>query len=138
LNECEISQDVEKKLSFLIEQLNLATCPTNRRYSPNLLATASMWLSNSPSLYKQLLAEGFLSLPAIRHLKRISQALSVECGLSASAKAYLKTRAKNLSNYDKIVNLIFVEIYTAQRVEFQSGKLYGFENDSVTKKSSVL
>ncbi len=133
ISESEMDEAIEKKLLFLLEQMHLAIFPSNKRYSPALLAMASMWLSSSSSLYKQIIDEDILSLPSVRHLKRISKALSVECGLTSSAKAYLTSRGKNLSTFEKAVVLIFDEIYTAQRVEFQSGKLYGYENESVTK-----
>ena len=43
------------KVLFLREQLLLAFTPKNsRRYSSDLLATAVLWKTSSPSLYKQM------------------------------------------------------------------------------------
>lgn len=54
------------KVPFLREQLQLTT-QVQKRYSPELLATAAIWQMTSPSLYKTILQEGLLSLPSVRY-----------------------------------------------------------------------
>ena len=45
-----VDDDKEKKLDFLIDQLRLTFY--ERRYSPNMLATAMLWQNSSPALYR--------------------------------------------------------------------------------------
>jgi hypothetical protein len=122
------------KLLFLIEQLRLATIsPYTRRYSPSLLAFALMWENSSPSLYKQMLKENVLSLPSIRHLHNLSTTFSMDTGQTDSTHSYMAARVNLLPERERHVVLLIDEIYTAQRVEYQSGKLYGYESQQTTK-----
>ena len=51
----ELDEQLAKKVSFLQEQLKLSLSTSkNRRYSPDLLACATLWENTSPALYKQL------------------------------------------------------------------------------------
>lgn len=129
-----LDERTKGKLLFLVEQLRLATIsPHGRRYSPSLLALALMWENSSPSLYKQLLKENVLSLPSIRHLNSLSKTFCMETGLTGSTHSYMAARVKRLSERERHVVLLIDEIYTAQRVEYQSGKLSGYENQQTTK-----
>jgi len=132
--EFSLDESVNGKLLFLVEQLKLATMsPYRRRYSPSLLTLALMWENSSPSLYKQLIEENVLSLPSIRHLRTLSKAFSMDTGLTESTRSFLVARLKRLSERERHVVLIIDEIYTAQRVEYQSGKLSGYEGQQTTK-----
>ena len=85
------------KVLFLREQLLLAFTPKNsRRYSSDLLATAVLWKTSSPSLYKQMRSEGYLTLPGFGYLQRLTTSLNVETGLSQSTFTYLQARAERL------------------------------------------
>ena len=69
-NLCRIGERMEekhrRKFDFLIEQFSLLLKePKTRRFSSNLMATSILWHNISPSMYKQLLADDFLSLPCI-------------------------------------------------------------------------
>ena len=76
------------KLEFLKEQQSLLyTHPNGRRYSKNLLANAILWQNSSNACYSQILADDVLSLPSIRHLRRLSSAVTVDLELSDSAIA---------------------------------------------------
>ena len=79
-------------------------------------------------LYKQILKEDILALPTQRHLKKLTSAFTVEAGMSKSTEQYLKTRIKNLSEREKIVNLMIDEVYSAKRVEYSGGTFHGYEN----------
>ena len=127
------------KLSFILEQLNLLFAkPTGRRYSPEFLATALLWENTSSSLYKQMLSSNLLTLPNPRHLKRLSEAVTVETGFSLPTIKYLEARIKPLSERERHVNLMMDEIYSAQRVEFVGGKFFGCEDGNVTKTVLAL
>ncbi|QQP37067.1 Uncharacterized protein FKW44_022373 [Caligus rogercresseyi] len=57
-----------------MEQLKLLKKKENaRRYSPTLLAVACLWENTSPSLYRMILHDGFLTLPSSSHLNRLSR-----------------------------------------------------------------
>ncbi len=126
--------ELMKKFSFLCEQLELALkTPATRRYSNDLLACCTLWENTSPALYKQIVSEGFLSLPSVRRIHQLSQALLTETGLKPSTFAYLKARSKNLSPYQKLIIVMFDEIYCAQRLEYASGAMHGMEEGNLCK-----
>ena len=127
--------DVQKKISFLYDQLSLCDKkPTQRRYSPVMLATAAMWENCSTALYKKMRQEGNLTLPSVGYLKNLSNSLNVDTGMNASTKAYLKARFERLtSNKDKNISIIIDEVYSAQQVELMNGKIVGNETKEPTK-----
>ena len=107
-----VSDEAHKKISFLVEQLELAATPLcSRKYSPTLLCTAITWSKMSSSFYRQLLSDSCLSLPSTSHLKRISSSFNLETGLSESNLAYLRERIKTLSDKEKLVKLIIDEVF---------------------------
>lgn len=130
----DAEDNIQSKAAFLIEQLCLLSKGSNnRRYSPDLIASATSWLLNSPSLYNQLRLE-VLTLPVPNYVKRLTQAINVDFGLSKTTEIYLKTRFNCLPNErDKIVSIILDEVYAASNVEFVGGKFFGCENGSQTK-----
>jgi hypothetical protein len=99
----------------------------------DLLACAAMWQSVSPALYRQILDEDIVSLPSVSYIKRLSASLHTQTGMSLSTKNYLKARINELTNQERIVVLIFDEIYCSQRVEFSGGSLYGVQDGAVCK-----
>lgn len=58
---------------------------------------------------------------------------TVEGDVPQTTKQYLKTRFISLNEKEKTVNMILDEVYTSKRVEYSSGKFYGYENQTVTK-----
>ncbi len=130
------SEELDRKLGFLCEQLGLVISTKNHRhYSPGLLASALLWKTTSTALYKHLLADSLLTLPSISHLQRLSKAFSAETGISASALSYLSLRIKDLSEKERIVTMMLDEIYSAKRVEYSGGKVYGLQEDGSTSKT---
>jgi hypothetical protein len=105
------NEEIRKKLTFLSEQLKLSTLPVfARKYSSWFLCTALTWMKSSPSLYRNLVSEGLLTLPSTSHLKRLGSSFSLETGLSESTLAYLKKRIESLSEDEKIISLIVDEV----------------------------
>jgi hypothetical protein len=130
----DVDEAQQRRLSFIIEQLDMClTAPKGRRYSPFLIACATMWLTTSTALYNQLIQEDLFCLPSVRYLKRLSSALSAETGLTESSVQYLKARVEKLSARERIVTIVIDEVYCAKRVEFSGGKIFGMENNSPTK-----
>ena len=73
----DIEDDMQCKVAFLVEQLCLLSKSShNRRYLPDLIASATSWLLNSPSLYNQLCFE-VLTLPVPHYIKRLTNAINV-------------------------------------------------------------
>jgi hypothetical protein len=107
----EVKETRERKLSFILEQLELLQKdPKQRRYSSFLLSCAVMWQSQSPALYSKLISEEILSLPAVSHLKRLSSALSVDTGLSQGTMKYLKVRTSGMLPREKLVSIVIDEV----------------------------
>jgi hypothetical protein len=130
----DLDEEMQKKMSFLLEQLELLQkTPKQRRYTSFLLATAMMWQMTSPALYNQLLGEHIITLPCVRQLKRLSSALTVDGTLSDSTPSYLKMRLGNLGPRKRLICIIIDEVFSAKRIEFAGGKLYCNENDDVSK-----
>ena len=128
-----------KKVDFLREQLSLLLCkPNARRYSNELLANAVLWQNASPACYRQILADGVLTLPTVRHIRRISSALTVNLELTESAIAYLTARKSKLEAKDLLINIVIDEVHCLQQVQYCDGKFYGMENDETTKTLLVV
>ena len=126
----------DSKVSFIIEQLSmLQRKPTARRYSSSLLAFAMMLSKTSPAAYKQLLREEIFFLPSIRHLQHLTSSMDNELRLGETAINYLKARLTKLGQQDRLVSLIFDEVYTQKRIEYVGGRFYGMdmENEHATK-----
>lgn len=75
-------------------------------------------------------------LPSVRRLQMLSS------GTSANPYdvdlTYLKTRCANLSENQKVVNLMFDEVYTACRVECVGGNLIGLTEDGEQCKTILV
>jgi len=123
---------IKRKLSFLLEQVALTTSK-KKNYSADLLSLSVLWEKTSPALYKSMLKENLITLPSVRHLQRLSSAISVETGFDEKSIAYIKTRTKSLTDKEKNIILIGDEIHTAKRAEYFQGKLYGQEDGKTTK-----
>ena len=127
------------KVEFLKEQISLLLLkPNARRYTNDLLATAVLWQKASPACYKQILDNNVLTLPCVRHIRRISSALNVDLELTESAVAYLKARKEKLHGKDLLVSVIMDEVHSKQRVQYCDGKFYGKENGETTKTLLVV
>ena len=139
LDGVDLDEATRKKLNFLLEQFQLLPYkPRGKRYSVSLLSLCAMWEKTSPALYRQLLAEGLLSLPSARRLKVLTEALTVDLGMSNSAKLYLKARVQKLNDMEKIVSLLIDEVYTNQRVEYSQGKFFGLYESKASKTLLVF
>ena len=136
----KIAQEIEdlpfnkKQQEFLSEQVRLLSkTPHQRRYSPDLLAMACMWLSVSPALYKQIQSEGVIQLPSERYARQLTGAITADLTLSESTLAYLKARMSKLLPKDHAINLILDEVFSFKTVQYSAGKFFGNENGSITK-----
>ena len=123
------------KIAFIVEQLTLVLrSPNGRRYSPELLAMTCMLERISPSCYKQIYKDGFLTVPSPDHLRRLVSALDVDTlTLSETTVAYLKARYSKLHDREKVVSILMDEVYSQVTVQYVSGKFFGIENGQFTK-----
>ena len=104
-----------------------------RRYSADILSCSALWKNTSPALYRQILQNEVLTLPSKSLLEKLTSAFSVDSGMSDATERYLKMRFSKLNDREKVVNLIVDEVYSSKRVEYSGGKIYGYENQAVTK-----
>ena len=56
----------------------------------------------------------------------------MDTGLTGNTHSFMVARIKQISERQRHVVLLIDEIYTAQRVEYQLGKLYGCESQQTT------
>ena len=92
-----------------------------------------MRLLDSPSLYNQTRNE-VLTLPVPNCNKRLTNAITVDLGLSKATETYLKTRFDQLPHErDQIVSVVMYEVYVASKVEYTGGKYFGCENGTLIK-----
>jgi len=82
VDKSEVLSDIQrKKIMFLSEQLLLALVPPKqRRYSPDMLATAMIWKTTSTALYKQLLQVCLLVCNKIVSTNILLNGITVESG----------------------------------------------------------
>ena len=124
-----------KKIQFFLEQWTLLFKPRKgRRYSNETIAQAVIWYKTSPNLYKQILASGVVSLPSVRHVRRLSSALTVDLELTESTIVYLKARFAKLNEREKNIATVLDEVITNQRAEYVGGNFFGVNGSGVTKK----
>ena len=79
----------------------------------------------SPTSYKQMYSDGFLTLPSPHHLRRLCSAFAT--------KAYLQARYQKLNEKEKIVSVLMDEVYGPRSVQYANGQFYGVENETYTK-----
>ena len=77
--------------------------------------------------------DDILCLPSIRKLERLSKNFNMETDVNDNTLSYLTARTAKLTEYERNVVVIEDEIYTAQQVEYSSGKIAGFEDGQATK-----
>ena len=88
----------------------------------------------SPACYKQLYNDGFLTLPAPGHLRRLCTAIDVDSmTLNDSATAYITARVKKIPEKDRLVSVFMDEVYSHQAVQYNNGKFFGAEGGQITK-----
>ena len=130
----ELDESTGRKILFVKEQLSLSiVVPHARRYSPDLLTCCVLWENTSPALFKLIHNEGVLTTPHPKYVKSLSRPFKVDTGMTETNKKYLETRISNLSDQQKVVNLMVDEVYTSKRVEYVGGTYYGYENQTVSK-----
>ena len=122
------------KVQFLKEQLSLLyNSVRTRRYSMSLMALAIIWQHTSPAAYRQILADGVLTLPTVRRIQQLSTAVTVDLELSSATVAYLSAKLSKLIDKDKVVSLLIDEVHCKKNVEYSNGQFYGIENGLITK-----
>ncbi len=131
----ELESPVSKSISFLCEQLQLAVTSDNlRRYSNDLYVSSLLWYTSSPACYKLIRESGSMFLPSVRSIQRISSFLPGQEGVAETN--YLSVRCGHLEPYEKIVSLVFDEVYVSQRVEYD-GAFHGL-TDNLQPAKTVL
>ncbi|KAG1687934.1 hypothetical protein GQR58_008215 [Nymphon striatum] len=119
--------EVRSKVKFFAEQINLVNKPkAARRYAPETLIMCYLLYCASPSGYKELRKQNFLTIPSERTLQTITDKVG-----NISEFSYLNARVSKLKHYEKNVILIIDEIYSAKRTEYSAakGQIFGVTDD---------
>ena len=95
-----------------------------------MLTIAFLGQLTSSSLYKRL--RHSLILPSISHIRKLSTDFIAETG--KLGLHYMKQRRVNLMQLEKVVVLMFDEVYTAQRVAYSNGAYIGLTEDGTPAK----
>jgi hypothetical protein len=122
------TSDNHRRISFVVEQLNLGTKNKYaRHYSPELIIFSYLLHSSSPSAYTTLLEQTVVCLPSVKTLSKVTRQVNSNTGLDNMS--YLKLRVSKLNEYERTVLLIIDEIYVAKRVEYSAGTVQGLTAD---------
>ena len=91
--------------------------------------------NTSSNPYRQIRNEGFLTIPSLRYIKKLTSAITVETGLIDQTMWYLEARITKLKNRKRIGSRIFDEVCVAKRCEFSrsTGQIFGMEDGQPTK-----
>ncbi|KAG1670927.1 SRSF protein kinase 2 [Nymphon striatum] len=119
--------EVRSKVKFFAEQINLVNKPkAARRYAPETLIMCYLLYCASPSGYKELRKQNFLTIPSERTLQTITDKVG-----NISEFSYLNAGVSKLKQYEKNVILIIDEIYSAKRTEYSAakGQIFGVTDD---------
>uniref|UniRef100_A0A1B0GH08 Putative transposase n=1 Tax=Lutzomyia longipalpis TaxID=7200 RepID=A0A1B0GH08_LUTLO len=121
-------------LEFLLNQVELIIGKT-RNYNKTTLILSFVTDIHSSATYR-ILRNTFI-LPTERHLKNITNSLNVSPDCADNNDNYLRGITKNLSEMEKKMTLVVDEIYVKEKIEYKSGKLYGFTNQKEEKDQEV-
>lgn len=125
----------ENLLSFIISQLRLMGLSSNQyRYNSDMIVTSFQWKMISPALYRKLGV--FFILPSIRRLQQLSTGLNVHP--AEVDVSYLTSRISGINDKDRFCIMLFDEIYTAAKVEYQSGEFVGLSDDGTIAKTLLV
>ena len=88
----------------------------------HLLAMAMLLHLMSPSCYKKMYDDDFLTLPSPDHLRRLSSAINVDTlTLSESTAAYRKARLNKLDDRERLIAILMDEVYSQQKGKYVNG-----------------
>ena len=124
----DITSDEYKKVSFIVEQLELSTKAKYARvYSPQTIVMSYLMKATSTAAYNVLRDENVLSLPSRSTLQKVTMRLKGKHSLNN--EGYLKLRVSQLTDWQRYVVLMVDEIYVAKRVEYAGGQVQGLTED---------
>ena len=126
-----------KNLHHVRENLYLIQSPPKqRRYSCNYLVFALLIQSRSTSAYKLLRDQHIICLPSIRTLQRLTSMFgNVNSDINLQ---YLRNRCINLSEIEKVVSLVFDEIYIFEKFDYSNETFVGVSEDGINAAKTVL
>lgn len=109
------------------------------RYSPELLIWSCTMYYSFPAAYKFLRSTDSLILPHMSYLKKICCNSAVgRSGINEAHMRYLSEKLKMLKEDDKLINILFDEIYVKPEVTYKSGKLEGMSATDVTQPATTI
>lgn len=137
LDSNDLPHSVHQKLDFIVEQLEYVLYPPSKThtFSVSLLTLCILWKAHSTTCYKAILNDKVLTLPSLRTLRRIAQKFS---HLEGETFEYLKLRIQNLNQYERVVILIFDEVYVNQEIQYKDGSFVGLSNNDDKPATTLL
>ena len=126
-------------VGFIAEPSNLSfQKPNTQRYSPSLLAIASLLHGISPACCKQVYNDGLLALSSPSHLRPLCSVIDNDLRtLTESANAYLTARYKTLSDREHLVSILMDKVCSHQYVKFINDISLVHKMDSSQKRCCV-
>jgi hypothetical protein len=92
-----------------------------------------------PGAYKFLRSTDSLILPHMSYLKKISSNSAVgRSGINEAHMRYLSEKINLLKGEEKLVNILFDEIYVKSEVTYKNGKLEGMSATDVTQPTTTI
>ncbi|KAG8175396.1 hypothetical protein JTE90_023762 [Oedothorax gibbosus] len=122
------------KLIFMKGQLELLEMK-QPRYSPDVLLWSAKLFFAYPAAYLCVRNSKVLSLPHPSYLRKLSHIM--KSGVNSDHFLYLKKKANLLKPNERVVNLLFDEIYVDKCIDFKSGHLYELSENADTLATTV-
>ena len=102
-----------------------------RRYSPTLLLQSFSIYIKGTKAYE--VCRKFITLPSIRHMRRLSSLLKPDPTDSGSNIKYLAEQVKHLKDYEKFVCVKIDEVSLVPSLQFQGEQVMGYAENSRDK-----
>jgi hypothetical protein len=135
----ESSTNQINRLNFLIEQLKLMAKSNVHRFSQDFLIWSCTMYYSFPGAYKFLRSTDSLILPHMSYLKKICSNSAVgRSGINEAHMRYLSEKINLLKDEEKLVNILFDEIYVKPEVTYKNGKLEGMSATDVTQPATTI
>lgn len=126
----EEGDDKVGQVVFFSEQIS-NVFKEKKRYSPIMVMTSFLILMQSKKCYEALRANRILTLPHPKYLQNLTASLHVSPDKPLHNNHFLKVIAEKLTKEtDRWVVLELDEIYVTETVEYRSGNLRGFAENS--------
>lgn len=144
LKECcdqkyQLTEGTEDILKFVTEQLYLILHVENPKYSSEMLIWSCSFFYSYPSAYAFLRNSRTLKLPHMSYLRRICRCDNLaSAGINEAHLKYLSEKLTLLNEEEKLINILFDEIYVKPDVDYKNGKLVGMSSFNINERATTV